>query len=325
MKCLRLESPGKMTLQKVSLSKPRERETVLQITHCAVCRTDAKMWTQGHRDLILPRVPGHEICGMLGTQKHVVWPGRSCGRCVQCLRGTENLCPAMRILGFHMDGGFAEAGIGPEESLVPGPAELPGHIACLAEPLACALNALDQAGEIPGKTLLIYGAGPVGLLMAMAALESGARPAVVEIDPEKVHRTSRFLRRTGIEICTNPARDDFDLAVNAAPSAEAFKDALPRLKAGGRFCFFSGLTTREGIQADLFNEIHYRQLEVVGAYGCTREQMNRAVQILARRPDDVESLIDRLISLHEVPSILPLVLSGKALRFVVSVEGSTPC
>ncbi len=89
---------------------PQEKDNhvVLEVACCAICRTDAKMWNQGHRDLALPRVPGHEIAGFDNSGKlFTVWPGQACGQCRYCREGRENLCEDMRIIGFHSDGGFA--------------------------------------------------------------------------------------------------------------------------------------------------------------------------------------------------------------------------
>src|SRR6056297_2322888 len=81
----------------------------VRVLCCAVCRTDAKMWSEGHRDLVLPRVPGHEIVAVdQSGARYVVWPGISCGVCPSCLAGQENRCRYLKILGFHKDGGFAD-------------------------------------------------------------------------------------------------------------------------------------------------------------------------------------------------------------------------
>ncbi len=76
MKALRLESAGKLHFLDVPVPSPPEttKEVLLKVTHCALCRTDAKMWREGHRDLVLPRVLGHEICGTLEGEPghHVV-------------------------------------------------------------------------------------------------------------------------------------------------------------------------------------------------------------------------------------------------------------
>jgi D-arabinose 1-dehydrogenase-like Zn-dependent alcohol dehydrogenase len=316
LKALRLEKIGKLAMAEIPLPRAGKDETVLKVTHCAVCRTDAKMWRIGHRDLLLPRIPGHEICGISEKtgRRAVVWPGRSCGCCEPCRTGAENLCREMRIIGFHEDGGFAEYVRVPDSSLLEIPGDLPGSIAVLAEPLACAVNALQQADMAPDENVLIYGAGPVGLLLAMAVKAGGGRPFLKEIRPEKLQRTESFRRRIGALPCEQKR---YDVVINAAPSTETFIEGMTRLDFGGRFCLFSGLTDDRRVPAALLNEIHYRQLRVSGAYGCTRAQMTSALGILDDFRDVVELLIEARIPLASVPVVLPAVADGLALKTIV--------
>ncbi len=82
----------------------------MEVMYCGICRTDVKLWEKGHRDLILPRIPGHEIVGREKDKQeiYVVWPGDCCEKCNFCRAGRENLCDNIKIIGFHRDGGFAQ-------------------------------------------------------------------------------------------------------------------------------------------------------------------------------------------------------------------------
>lgn len=322
MKCLQLEQPGFLHLRQKATPEPKDREVLLRISHCALCRTDAKMFRQGHRDLILSRVLGHEICG-LDPETHkrfVVWPGRSCGACSPCLRGEENLCRQMRILGFHRDGGLSEFVTVDKTALIPIPTSLPGEIACLAEPLACALNALQQANLGEEEKLLIYGAGPVGLLMALAAVSRGIDTHIAEKSPSKLQRSEEFRTRLNISVAQDVNDSEFDAVINAAPAVETFIDGIAKLRPGGCFCVFSGITDVAAIPTHVLNEIHYRQLRVVGAYGCTWAQMADAVELLSNRQKDVLLLIERRIRLEDVPDALLQILNGEKFKYVVEFQ-----
>jgi L-iditol 2-dehydrogenase len=319
MKCLLLETVGHLRPAEIPPPKPARDEILLRVSHCAVCRTDAKMWHEGHRDLILPRVLGHEICGWDETcgSRFVVWPGTSCGECAPCRTGLENLCRHMSILGFHRDGGFAERVSVPTSCLIPIPETLPGHLACFAEPLSCALNALEQINLSSGMTLLIYGGGTLGLLMAMAARALGVEPFLVETNIRKLDRSRDFRASLGISGSLACDGGDYDAAINAAASPVTFLEGIFKVRPGGCFCLFSGFSDGDPIATGLINEIHYRQLHLVGAYGCTRNNMERALILLQRYKDDVELLIENRIELEQVPDMLPAVLSGQVLKFVV--------
>jgi L-iditol 2-dehydrogenase len=323
MRSLLLQRPGELRLQDCAPENPGPGEVLLRTTHCSLCRTDAKMWQQGHRDLVLPRVLGHEICGVLAEpgNRFVVWPGTSCGFCDACRGGRQNLCSAMRILGFHRDGGLAEFVTVSRLSLVPVPATLPGQVAALAEPLACTLNALDRVALAPGEMVLVLGAGPVGLMMALAVRANGAVPMVVDPDGAKLDKSRRFRLETGIEASVSTGRGTFDVVVNATPSLSALTDAIPRVRSGGRFCLFSGFSGAESVPVALLNEVHYREIQLCGAYGCTREQMHRAVCILDTHREAGAWLIEERISLDQVQEAIPSILTERVLKYVVEFEG----
>ncbi len=318
MIALRLAATGDLVETSLPDPVPGPGEVLLRVTHCALCRTDAKMWRNGHRDLKLPRVLGHEICGTSSDgARFVVWPGRACGTCPRCLGGVENLCPEMAITGFHRDGGLAEWVAVPEASLVPVPEGLNGDLACLAEPLACAVNGLAQVGATGTDTILVIGAGPVGLLTALAGRTLGAGVRVREIEPGRRRAVQPFLEEIDARLEGDQASRPCTVAVNAAPTPEAVAAGLDALEPGGRLCLFSGIMGDGRVPAAWLNDIHYRQLRVAGAYGCTRSGMARAVKILADHAAPARSLVQRAIALRDVPSALEAILAGETLKCVV--------
>jgi threonine dehydrogenase-like Zn-dependent dehydrogenase len=198
---------------------------------------------------------------------------------------------------------------------------LPSDVAALSEPLGCAINAIQQARVRPEDRVLIYGAGPVGLLLAMAVKAHQAHPFIQEIHPAKLRLTERFQGMIGIESDLYCKDTPFDVVINAAPSADTFLDGIPHLISGGTFCLFSGFTTETESPRllSVLNEIHYRQLRVAGAYGCTRLQQAKGLEILKTYQNAVKLLIQEHIRLQDVPSVLSGMLAGEALKFVVEL------
>jgi len=321
MKSLRLTAAKKLELTQSPPPVPGNDEVVLTVTHCALCRTDAKMFAAGQRDLELPRVPGHEFAGRDDKGvPYVVWPGCACAQCRPCLEGMENLCSQIKILGFNRDGGLSEQVAVPRQSLIPIPPELDSRVACMAELVACGLNALEQARVGLDDDVLIFGAGPAGLLTALAAWTIKARPTIAEINEDKLALSSEFRNLFKIPAQIRDIKGEFDAVINAAPSPETFATGLKLLRQGGRFCLFSGMTDNGPLPMALLNEVHYRQLTVTGAYGCTREQMTRAVSIIHQHASALEKIIERRIGLHQVSGALEEILEGKALKFVVDIS-----
>jgi L-iditol 2-dehydrogenase len=319
MRALVLTDSRTLLVDEVEPRQPQPGETVVDVHRCALCRTDAKMWASGQRDLRLPRVLGHEIVGVdRDTGRRVVaWPGEACGVCEFCRSDRENLCREMRILGFNRDGGLAEQVVVRESSVIPVPKGLSDRIAVLAEPLGCCLNALAKAEPASGDRVLIFGAGPVGLLMALAARSMGALPSLTERDADKLALSHEFRLVLDIPAGIGAEESGWDICINAAPSTETLTDGLHLLKPGGRFCIFSGFPGDASVSAQVLNEVHYREIRVTGAYGCTRNHMRAGLDILNRYQAEAELLIERTVSLPEVADELERILAGVALKVLV--------
>jgi len=311
---------GLRNLELQNSAKPETREgfKLLKVQYCAVCRTDAKMWNEGHRDLVFPRVPGHELVAEDAAGKRfTVWPGINCGVCVYCLSGRENLCEQMKIMGFHNDGGFADYILAPEKSLISIPDRIPSPIACFAEPTGCVLNAVDKLKLKPGDRLVIYGGGTLGLIAALVCLTKDAIPLVIEKSAEKIYKAKPFLDESGIQCRQDTTKSEFDAALNACPDHIAFNSSINKLAKGGRFSFFSGLTKNQNIQTNLFNLMHYKEAELYGSYGLTRNNMAEAVVLIEQNITAYEKLIEELVPPQRVPHLLTDVLSGKSLKYII--------
>ncbi|HSV50299.1 MAG TPA: hypothetical protein VLH35_08270, partial [Candidatus Acidoferrales bacterium] len=129
-----------------------------------------------------------------------------------------------------------------------------------------------------------------------------------------------FCKEMGIAISGSAPSGDFDVAINAAPDPDTLMDGLVKLKAGGKFCIFSGFTKNVTIPSELLNAVHYRQLTIVGAYGSTKKQMETALTIFEKHPKTLRLLIHKIIPLEEVPSVLPEILQGQSLKYVVDLQ-----
>jgi nicotinate-nucleotide--dimethylbenzimidazole phosphoribosyltransferase len=304
---------------------------VADVDLCAVCRTDATMWNQGHRDLVLPRVPGHEAVVRDGSgNRYVLWPGHACGTCRPCRSGRENLCDAMTITGFHRDGGLATHVLVPDASLIPVPADLSPLLACFAEPVGCVLNALEKISPAPGDRVLVIGGGTVGLAAALACLAAGARPLVIETNAAKIRRITPFLQRTGIPCLRETRETGFDGVITACPDPAAFALGIEKTGRGGRFAFFSGLPGDRTLDTGTLNLLHYREVTLAGAYGLTRRNMTDALALVRAWPEAFDCLVEAVIGLGELVDALPRILAGQALKIVVdpSANGShesRPC
>jgi len=298
-----------------------------RVLSCAICRTDAKMWEQGHRDLLFPRVLGHEmVIQDKKGQRHIVWPGKSCGICRFCRSGRENLCEEMKITGFHSDGGFANNAILPKESLIPIPDDLDTHVACFAEPIGCVINAFEKLSFKKNDRILIYGAGTMGLITALYARHLDLVPLVIEKSETKIKHVAPFLEATGITCTKDTNESEFELVINACADFIAFCQGIAKVGKGGKIAFFSGISKNEQIETNLINLIHYKEARMSGVYGMTREHMKKAVPFMQANETRLELLVEEIVAPQKAPELMAKVLSGKYLKYILdfSIPGDMP-
>ncbi|RTZ95076.1 MAG: nicotinate-nucleotide--dimethylbenzimidazole phosphoribosyltransferase [Deltaproteobacteria bacterium] len=279
------------------------------------------MWNQGHRDLVLPRVLGHEIAGHDESGRlYTVWPGQACGQCRYCMEGRENLCEEMRIIGFHSDGGFARHILVPRDSLIPVKEPIEPRFLTFAEPAACVLNGLSRFSCQPDERVIIYGGGVVGMIAALLCREQGLQVTVIEQNQEKISRMNPLCRQNRIELCKDTTAADFDQAINCCASHIAFSLCITKLRKGGRLVYFSALEKNEEIETNLLNLIHYKELEIHGAYGPGRKHMKAAIPFCTRQQKNLSLLIEKTLRLEEVEPVMPHVLSGNAMKYIIDLS-----
>ncbi len=319
-----LTGPGRIETRRSAMPEPVAGMTRLKVNYCGVCRTDAKMWHEGHRDLVLPRVLGHEIMAEDETgRRYAVWPGNACGDCRYCASGRENLCESMQIIGFHLDGGFSDYLLAPATSLIPVSPDIASHLVCFAEPVGCVLNALDKLSLKPTDRLLIFGGGTMGLIAALAAKAMGTSPLVIEKNAQKIARAAAFLKATEITCLRETLHGGFDAAINACADCLAFGQGLAKLAKNGRLAFFSGLTKNRQIETNLINVMHYKETQVFGAYGLTRIHMARALDLIGDHPASFDRLVAGMAAPRQLAEILPDVLAGGSFRYILDISGGT--
>lgn len=184
-KAMVLETPGApLRLVTRAIPEPGFGKILIEIAACGVCRTDLHVVDGDLTDPRLPIVPGHEIVGRIaavgdgvaqfseGDRVGVPWLGHTCGDCLYCRSGRENLCPAARFTGYQIDGGYSEYALADQRYCFPISGE---YDDAAAAPLLCAgligYRSLRMAGD--PKRLGIYGFGAAAHIVAQVARWEG--------------------------------------------------------------------------------------------------------------------------------------------------------
>lgn len=299
----------------------------LKVKSCGICRSDRKAFESPPSSMTLPRVLGHEICGELirslpgrqrtGGDRVTLWPALACGRCSFCLSGRQNLCPAIELFGYHLDGGFADYLSLPEDRLGQVVClDIPACLNCLqatfAEPAGCIINGLGKHAGPQPEILLILGGGVMGRLAARIGrlLWPGTRIFIHEPDPVR-----RELAAGDGMVDPCPAAD---LVLVATSNPVAFQEGLASLGPGGALLLFSGLPRGRETVSIHHNHIHRREQTIVGAYGCRPGDMAEALALLAGGGLVVDDLITRIISPEEVARELATSAGPESFKTIIS-------
>lgn len=340
-----LEAPGKMTLREVEDPVCPEGGLILKVEACSICSTDVKMMRRGQRDLVYPRILGHEISGVVSEKDGIgpdvgervqVFPGIFCGRCPACRRGAENLCERIRILGFNIDGGFAERLLVPRNSVrnggvFPIPDGVRFEEAALAEPLACSINAQERVGVGEDDSVLIFGAGPAGTLHFLLARQRGASMVAVA-EPLESRADLAKLSGADLVVCTSrenlqeradeaTAGKGFDVIILASRDIAVDDDLLALLAPRGRISLFSGLPPNLAAPNLDLNHLHYRENLIVGSYGCTPAQNRKALDLISSGAIEASRLITERVSLCEIMRGMEHAERREGLKAVVTDFG----
>jgi L-iditol 2-dehydrogenase len=211
----------------------------------------------------------------------------------------------MQIMGFHRHGGFAEYVVAPARSLIPVPDNITDEEAVFAEPLSCCLNALELSRLKKEEAIAIWGAGPAGSLLARSARALGAEVAIIDTDERRASLVKGF---------TRPPDRTFDAAIVAAGNRNAYVEALERLGPRGRLVVFSGLAPDHcAIKTD-FNQLHYLEQTIVGAYGCSFRHGREALALIGSGAVPVSDLISHALPLGDLERALGLVERRECMK-----------
>lgn len=352
MKAVVFHAAGDVRVEEIPMPGCGPGELRVQVDACAVCGSDLKAWKAGNPRIQPPMVMGHEFTGLVETvgegiadfrigDRVVMATSVSCGSCAYCRLGHPNLCADLAPMGFSYPGGMAGFVTIPERALRNGhvikvPPGIPAKRAALAEPLSCCVNAAENCGIHEGDTVLVIGAGPMGILNACVARGLGAkRVLLAETNPFRLDQARGF----GFDLLINPATEDLgqavrqatggigaDVAIVAAPAAAPQEEAPALVRKRGCVCLFASLPKDKSAITLDSRTIHYGELRVVGSSDSTPAQVARAVALLADPGFPADRLVTHEMGLPAIREAFQLMERGEALRVVLRPQesGSKP-
>jgi L-iditol 2-dehydrogenase len=343
MKAIVYYAPKDMRVETIPVPTCGNDEIRVKVDACAVCGTDLKSYHVGNPRIHAPLVSGHEFTGIVETvgsnvsgfspgERIVMATSVSCGECYYCQQGWRNLCADVAPMGFSYPGGMAEYVTIPARALHNGHViKVPLHVqaehAALAEPISCTVNAVENCAIQGGETVVVIGAGPMGILNACVARGVGAQKVILaEVNDARLEQAQIF----GLDRLVNPAKEDLtriilnetggigaDVVIVAAPAAQPQEQALEMVRKRGTVCLFASLPVGKNLLSMDSRRIHYGELRVVGTSDSTPAQVEKAVELLATNAIPAEKIATHHLSLDDILQAFDLMQSGEALRVVL--------
>jgi threonine dehydrogenase-like Zn-dependent dehydrogenase len=298
-------------------------DVVLDVEACGICGSDLQILSDPPRHpATVGVVLGHEFVGVVAGagpeatdlrvgDRVVVAPNVSCGACAPCRRGRRNDCERFTTLGVYVDGGLAPKVRVPASQCHPISADLPAHVAALAEPLSTVVHGARQASVFPGELAVVLGAGPIGLMFVALLSHAGASVVAVEPAPERAALAER-LGATRVVAPGDPLDAPADVVVDAVGSQ--LPTALELVGSGGRILLF-GVNTQA--RAEIAQErITRGELTILGSF-VGQDVFPDAIRLLEQGRLDLEPLVTHRIGLEGLPAAVEELRAGTAVKVEV--------
>jgi threonine 3-dehydrogenase len=342
-------APGGLELRRRDLpSDLGPLDVLVEVATAGICGTDLTLWKwpvwlserMGDR---LPVVIGHEFCGyvrQVGSKVTTVDVGQyvsveshsSCGRCINCLIGRENICEHLEYVGLDIDGGFAEYAILPVNVIRPIPQEIPLESAALLEPFTLAVRAVLADGGVEGKTVLITGMGPLGLMTYAAARAYGAQTVVgVESTPYRLQLAREYADEVGCGVVLGSDETDggdrvrkltggrgADVWFDYSGAESALSVGLRALAVGGEARLLGAPfgSVNIDLSTAVMKEIRIRTFhgrDMAGSW-------QHAISLLVERRVDLTPLITHRVTLPEYSKAFDLLFEQRACKVLIDVN-----
>jgi L-iditol 2-dehydrogenase len=346
MKACVLHAVGDLRCEQVPAPQAGPGEVRVRVAACGVCGSDLpRIFSKG--TYRFPLIPGHEFAGtveQVGEGVGEDWIGRRvavfplipCRRCALCAREEYALCANYDYLGSRRDGGFAEQVCAPVWNLLPVPEGVSLEMAAMVEPCAVALHALRRGGLFAGESVAIFGAGPIGLMLAAWAGALGAgKVMLVDVDPVKVS----FAREAGFALVFNASEGEpaawireqtqggADVVVEGSGRAAALAGCLGAARPQGRVVLMGNPAEGMAMSQEAYWLILRKELHLAGTwnarYGAAgQDDWRDTMEAMARGAIRLMPLITQRATLAELPALLHAMQTGRVFFNKVLAGGS---
>ena len=340
MKALVYLGPKQLEIRQLPDAEPGPDEVKIKVKYTGICGSDLHgyLGTTGRRTP--PMVMGHEFSGtVFSVGKNVsrfkkgdrvtAQPILNCGHCSYCQAGDINICPSRKFLGtFSTNGTLGEYIILSQENVLPLPEEVSYKAGALIEPTAVAYSAVKMAGNVEGKTVMVIGAGTIGLLVMMVAKYYKAKTIIAtDLSPHRL----QIAKECGADVALNPAaqdiekelqnlglRDEVDITIECVGATPTVQQSLRFLRNKGTAVWVGNSAPMVEIN---MQDVVTRELTIKGTYIYNQQDFIDSIALLGQKEmKQAENLVDEIVPLEQAADMFEQLLAKDTKLIKVLVE-----
>lgn len=324
MKAVVCEQPFELQI----VDRPRPElglgQVRVRIRRVGLCGTDYHIFAGNQPFASYPRVLGHELAGevlevpedskLSRGQLVTIIPYLSCGTCVACRKGKPNCCNQILVLGVHTDGGMCDEIVVPQTAVIDATG-LSLDQAAMVEFLAIGAHAVARAALCPGERVLVVGAGPIGVAVALFARADGARVTLLDTRQSRLDYARDQLgfddgiradEKAGDRLSDSTAGDFYDAVFDATGNIHAMRAGLNYVAHGGRYILV-GVATDDLVFPD--PEFHKREATLIASRNALSVDFARVIAALRDKTIPAEALHTHSVDADDLPRSVPELIA----------------
>jgi 2-desacetyl-2-hydroxyethyl bacteriochlorophyllide A dehydrogenase len=320
MDALVCAEPGRLQIMQRPTPQSAPGHALVRPRRVGLCGTDYHIFEGKHPFLQYPRVMGHELAvEVIEAPKEssisrgevcAVNPYLSCGRCVACLAGKPNCCASISVLGVHQDGGLVGSLSVPAANLIRAEGLTVDECATV-EFLAIGAHAVRRGAATSRDKVLVVGAGPIGLGVALFAHLSGAAVSILDRDAERGAAAQSMLGIAAIPAGHDMSAlsDGFDVVFDATGNQAAMEKGFDYVAHGGRYVLVSVI---KGLITFADPDFHRKEMTLFASRNATSEDFERVIAAIRNGDVPVDRLITHRATLADAVRNIPIWATQKA-------------
>ena len=318
MKAIVIPTPNEIEIREMPMPEVKEGEALLRVKYVGICGADLASYTGNQPFTTYPRIPGHEFSaeiveipendkGLKAGDIVTCNPYFNCGECYSCERGFVNCCTDNQTMGVQRDGAFCEYIAMPVERIYEGKG-LSAEELALIEPFSISQHAVSRAEIKKTDTVLVVGAGPIGLFALLAAKQKCKKIVVADILDNRLELAKEYgadavvnTKNKSLEEFTKEFTDGngFDVCIEACGAPETFLACIDSAAFHGNIILIGN-----GKRETSFNHsiILKKELNIHGSRNALKDDFINNIRLVAEKKADVMKMVSNIYDMADAKS-----------------------